>query len=119
MKTLYKYILAAALCTSIMPSCIISTVMEEINKTVGKTETPPNSKTNSLHTGNLTLQIKNNAPNVMYAPLSGTITANRNNILLIELYPNSPLYCLTNNQMTKVLQTIQFTVSVEEWQNGQ
>lgn len=219
MKTLYKNILAAALCTSIMQSCIMSTIVEDINQTAGNKETPLNSKTNTLHTSYLILQIQNNAPNttlhadsmeicnillpgetapeplrgnialaftpdssgqncihlpygtsstaspatlpaqtltpwnptelphtspgthlkihgkictylpdntpmplyegVMYVPLPGTITANRNNILLIELYPNCPLYCITNGKTAKVLQTIQFSVSVENWQNGQ
>lgn len=219
MKAHHKNILAAALCTGIMQSCIISTVAEGIEETVGKKENALYSKSNNMGTGCITLQIQNNAPNTtlhadsveicnillpektapeplrgnialaftpdssgqncthlpygscatfpsatlpaqalipwstaelphtstgtylkihgkictylpdsttmplyegtMYTPLAGTLTANQTSIIHIELYPNCPLYCITNGKTAKVLQTIQFSVSVENWQNGQ
>ena len=51
----------------------------------------------------------------MYAPLSGRISAEQEDIAKIEISPNCPIYCYTGEKMEKILQEINFDVTVDEW----
>ena len=51
----------------------------------------------------------------MYYPLSGKITSTDTNHITIDLQANCPLYAILNDTPQKVLQTISFTVTVNDW----
>lgn len=51
----------------------------------------------------------------MYAPLSGRISAEQEDIAKIEISPNCPIYGFTGEKMEKILQEINFDVTVDEW----
>ena len=52
----------------------------------------------------------------LYAPLSGKITPNNLSITELEMADNCPLYYETNGKMEKALNTINFEVTVNDWQ---
>ncbi|MBQ7773918.1 MAG: hypothetical protein IJ383_07625 [Bacteroidales bacterium] len=52
----------------------------------------------------------------MYFTTKGSITENRTTELTFEIADNCPLYSQYNGRMTKVLQSINFDVTVEDWE---
>ena len=61
----------------------------------------PNNETYSIYSG------------TMYYPISGEITDTTTSV--ISIHPNCTLYACINGKMTKVLQPITFSASVNDW----
>lgn len=71
--------------------------------------------------GKLLSYLENGAPlplfeGVMYTPLHGTIYENLTTEITIELYDNSPLYCIIDGKLEKALVPIDFEIGVKEWE---
>ncbi len=54
----------------------------------------------------------------MYLTFPGTISEGQTTEITIQIYDNCPLYCITNGKLTKVLQSISFEVSIDDWEEG-
>ena len=196
MKSVWKYIMAIMICTGVLESCVISSVVEDIDETIDKMVLAEGSKSYEMKEGYLSIHIYNNADNTllevdsieicnvlvrdemydgvkrgnivldnpkqkllvqtfkpwnpietpqnskdmyvkiygsiysyignqkqylicsgpMYFTFKGEITENQTTEINFELYDNCPLYCQVNGKMEKALQSISFSVSVEDWE---
>ena len=52
----------------------------------------------------------------IYTPLQGSIISAGTTTITIQIHPDAPLYCIKNDKVEPVLQTINFDVTIDEWE---